>query len=202
MTSTDIRAVFWDIGGVLASNGWDREQRARVVTQFGLDPQDFQERHKLIVPELELGRISMDDYLRQTVFSAPRAFTHSAFVDAMLAQSEPHEDTLAFARALGARHRMFALNNESRELNAHRIRAFRLQDFLLGFFTSCYLGMAKPNPSMYRAGLDLAGVRPEQAVMIDDRAQNAEAARSVGMHAIQYQNVEQLRLALEALGVR
>ena len=59
----------------------------------------------------------------------------------------------------------------------------------------------KPNPAIYRLGLSIANVRPEEAVMIDDRAQNAEAARSVGMQAVQYVSAAQLREELAALGV-
>ncbi|MFC4453429.1 HAD family phosphatase [Deinococcus sonorensis] len=202
MTVPPVRAIFWDIGGVLASNGWDRDQRAQVVQRFGLDATDFQERHKLIVSELELGRLTLDAYLDQTVFFRPRPFTRADFVTAMLEQSEPHPETLAYARSLAGRWRMYSLNNEGRTLNDHRIRQLQLHEFLLGFYSSCYLGIMKPNPSIYRLALDLAGVDADEAVMIDDRAQNVEAARSVGMHAVQYQNLPQLQQALEALEVR
>ena len=43
---TVIRHVFFDIGGVLATNGWDRTQRKAAVEQFGLDAADFQARHE------------------------------------------------------------------------------------------------------------------------------------------------------------
>lgn len=197
----DIKAVFWDIGGVLLSNGLDREQRAELVTRFGLEPGDVQERHKLIVSELELGRLSLDAYLDQTVFYRPRSFDREAFKAAMLALSTPHDDTLALARSLAGQVRMYALNNESRELNAHRISTFGLGDFLLAFFSSCYLGVMKPGPAIYRTALDLAGVRPEQALMIDDRPQNAEAAAGVGMRATVYRSADQLRAELAALGL-
>ncbi|GAA5533233.1 HAD family phosphatase [Deinococcus aluminii] len=196
-----IRAVFWDIGGVLLTNGWDREQRAEVVARFGLDAEDFAERHKLAVPELERGRMSLAEYLDQTIFHTGRAFTPQDFRAAMEAESQPQAETLAFARDLGQRHRMYSLNNEGRDLNEYRIRTYRLDEFLLAFFTSCYLGLLKPNPAMYRLALDLAHVRPEEAVMVDDRPQNAEAARSVGMHAVRYENTAQLRAELAALGV-
>ncbi|WP_019585162.1 HAD family hydrolase [Deinococcus apachensis] len=198
-----IRAVFWDIGGVLLTNGWDREQRADVVARFGLDAQDFGERHKLAVPELERGRMSLSEYLEQTIFHAPRDFTPGDFRAAMEAESQPHAGTLALARELGGRHRMYALNNESRDLNEYRVRTYGLGTFLLGFFTSCYLGVMKPNPAMYRLGLSLAHVQPEEALMVDDRAQNVEAARSVGMHAVHYHhgNAARLREELAALGV-
>ncbi|MEW6422976.1 MAG: HAD family phosphatase [Deinococcota bacterium] len=196
-----IRAVFWDIGGVLLTNGWDREQRADVVARFGLDAEDFAERHKLAVPELERGRMSLAEYLAQTIFHTGRPFTPADFRAAMEAESQPQVETLALARDLGQRWRMYSLNNEGRDLNEYRIRTYQLDEFLLAFFTSCYLGLLKPNPAMYRLALDLAHVRPEEAVMVDDRPQNAEAARSVGMHAVRYQNAEQLRAELAALGV-
>lgn len=196
-----IKAVFWDIGGVLLTNGWDREQRAGVVARFGLDAEDFAERHKLAVPELERGRMTLTEYLEQVVFHTPRPFTPGDFRAAMEAESQPREETLALARELGGRHRMYSLNNEGHDLNEYRIRTYRLDEFLLAFFTSCYLGVLKPNPAMYRLGLSLAQVRPDEAVMIDDRPQNAEAARSVGMHAVRYENAAQLREELAALGV-
>ncbi|WP_407570462.1 HAD family hydrolase [Deinococcus altitudinis] len=202
MTRPPVKALFWDIGGVLLSNGWDRDQRKEVVTEFGLDADDFQERHKLIVPELELGRLTLDDYLNQTVFCRPVEFDKAAFVAAMEAQSVPDEAALKLLQHLAGSWRMYALNNESRELNAHRRRTFSLDGPLLAFFTSCYLGLAKPNPAIYRLALDLAGVQPGQAVMIDDRLQNVEAARSVGMQAIQFKDAAQLQAELEELGVR
>ncbi|WP_102125701.1 HAD family hydrolase [Deinococcus planocerae] len=197
-----IKALFWDIGGVLLTNGWDREQRADVVARFGLDAQDFSERHKLAVPELERGRMTLAEYLEQVVFHTPRSFTLEDFRAAMEAESLPREEPLALARELGGRHRMYSLNNEGRDLNEHRIRTYGLGEFLLAFFTSCYLGLLKPNPAMYRLALSLAQVRPDEAVMIDDRPQNVEAARSVGMHAVRYEDAAQLREELSALGVR
>ncbi|MEF2279691.1 HAD family phosphatase [Deinococcus sp. YIM 134068] len=198
-----VKVLFWDIGGVLLTNGWDREQRADVVARFGLDAEDFGERHKLAAPELELGRMSLAEYMEQTVFHAPRSFTPDDFRAAMEAESLPHGESLALevARGLEGRYRMYSLNNEGRDLNEYRIRTYDLGSFLLGFFTSCYLGVMKPNPAIYRLGLSLAHIRPDEAVMIDDREQNAQAARSVGMHAVRYENAAQLREELAALGV-
>lgn len=196
-----VKALFWDIGGVLLTNGWDREQRAQVLASFGLDAAEFTERHKLAAPELELGRMTLAEYMDQTVFYEPRDFTPAEFRAAMEAVSQPHPKSLALARELSAGIRMYALNNEGRDLNEYRIATCGLQEFLLAFFTSCYLGVLKPNPAIYRLGLSFAGVRPEEAVMIDDRAQNVQAARSVGMHAVQFRDAAGLRAELAALGV-
>ena len=196
-----IKALFWDIGGVLLTNGWDREQRAQVTASFGLDAAEFTERHKLAAPELELGRMTLAEYMDQTVFYEPRDFTPAEFRAAMEAVSRPYPESLALARELSAGVRMYALNNEGRDLNEYRIASCGLQEFLLAFFSSCYLGVLKPSPAIYRLGLSFAGLRPEEAVMIDDRAQNVQAARSVGMHAVQFRDAVGLREELAALGV-
>ena len=57
--SGGIELVLFDIGGVLGSNGWDREQRTAAVEHFGLDPEDFQYRHEEMVGALESGDISL-----------------------------------------------------------------------------------------------------------------------------------------------
>ena len=64
---TNIRHVFFDIGGVLATNGWDREQRKVALTRFGIDEAEFQARHEEMVGPLEQGQISLDEYLDITV---------------------------------------------------------------------------------------------------------------------------------------
>ncbi len=197
-----IQVLFWDIGGVLLTNGWDREQRAGVVERFGLDAGEFGERHKLAAPELELGRMSLSEYLDQTVFFRPRDFDREDFRAAMYEQSRAHPEAMALAQRLAGAWRMYALNNEGFDLNAHRIDTYGLREVLLGFFSSCYLGVMKPSPAIYRLGVQMAHVPAERAVMIDDRLQNVEAARRTGMQAIHYRSAEQLQMDLAALGVK
>jgi putative hydrolase of the HAD superfamily len=50
-------------------------------------------------------------------------------------------------------------------------------------FFSCELGLAKPDPEYFRAILNATTLAPDQALFVDDKPQNVEAARSVGMHA-------------------
>ncbi len=200
-TPTSKPTLFWDIGGVLLTNGWDRDQRAGVVQRFGLDASDFAERHKLVISELELGRVSLDEYLDQTVFFQPREFDRDAFWTAIHDQSQPNLDSLALARRLSQKYRMYSLNNEGLDLNKYRINTFELRDFLLGFFTSCYLGVMKPNPAIYCLGVQLAHAKAAKSIMIDDRLQNVEAARRTGMQAVHFVSAQQLEEELANLGV-
>ena len=200
----DIRHVFFDIGGVLATNGWDRTQRKAAVDQFNLDPVDFQLRHEEMVGPLEEGHVSLDEYLDFTVFSAPRDFTQDEFRDFIFAQSKPYSDTIAIARevAAGCQYWVMTLNNESDELNRRRIREFRLDEIFDGFLSSCWLGLRKPTRRFYDRALSIAQARPEQSVFIDDREQNLMPAHALGMRTILYQSASQIRAELEKLGVQ
>ena len=66
---------------------------------------------------------------------------------------------------------------------------------------SFQLGIAKPDPAIYRHTLAQLGALPEEALFIDDKQENVEAAQALGIQAIEYSSVEQLRQELIARGL-
>ena len=66
---------------------------------------------------------------------------------------------------------------------------------------SCEVGLRKPDPRIYLLALERAGVRPEQAVYVDDRPELVDAGRSVGLTAIRFENSRQLEQDLQAIGL-
>ena len=197
-------ALFFDVGGVVLSNGWDRPARARAVEKFGLDPEEFDSRHELVVHAWEMGQIGLDEYLARTVFYRRRAFTRDEFEAFLYAQSELHAGTIATVKRLGASGRwlMATLNNESRELNEFRIQKFGLREAFSIFLSSCYLGVRKPDEKIYRLALGITQREPAESVFIDDRDINLEAAAQLGMRVVHYRDAEQLVADLGCMGVR
>ena len=195
--------VFFDIGGVLGTNGWDREQRAGVARHFGLDVAELEDLHGETVAMLEQGRMSLDEYLRCTVFYRPRSFDPAEFKTCMLAQSTPFPESIDLARALArtGRYRLMTINNESDELNRHRLEKFGLRDIFTAFFSSCWLGLLKPAKRIYEVALAMSQAEPEASVFIDDRERNLEPARALGMQAIRFTDAIRLRQELAGLGV-
>ena len=51
-----ISAIFWDVGGVLLTNAWDRSEREQAISTFNLDPMEFQDRHEMVVSSFERGK--------------------------------------------------------------------------------------------------------------------------------------------------
>ena len=201
---SDVTALFWDVGGVILSNGWDEHARAEAARRFALDPVDYEQRHKRAEVDLETGAITLETYLDQTIFFRTRPFPREQFKEFMLAQSSEKKDTRALLDELTASGRYFmaALNNESLELNSYRIRKFDLKRNFAAFFTSCYLRLRKPDPGIYQAALGITQRVPEECVFIDDRPKNLEPAKALGMHVILFESAEQLRASLDDGGVR
>jgi len=196
---TGIRHIFFDIGGVLGSNGWDREQREQAVRRFGLNADDFQWRHEEVVGEWEEGRITIEEYLDIAVFYTERSFSRRDFIDFMYSQSVADESAIALARRLSEQpgFTLMTLNNESEALNIHRIETFGISEIFEAFISSCWLGVRKPIRRFYNRALGIAHAEPSTSLLIDDRQQNLTPATTLGMKVILFESVPQLRTDLE-----
>jgi HAD superfamily hydrolase (TIGR01509 family) len=109
------------------------------------------------------------------------------------------EPLLAELKAQGVE--MHALSNYPQwyQLIEERLSLSRYVE--LTFF-SCDTGVRKPAPEAYLGACRVLDRRPDECVFIDDRAVNCEAARAVGLYAIEFKgDVAQLRTELRVLGV-
>ena len=192
--------ILFDIGGVLLTNGWDHRERATVIDQFHLDKAEFEKRHPGPNDPWERDVISARQYLDETVFYEPRSFSHDDFLAAICAQSvELENGALGILRELAAsgRYMLGCLNNEAREPNEYRMRTFGLREHFDVALSSCFVGLRKPRPEMYRRALDIIGLPAHRILFIDDRAENAAAAAAAGMKTIWFKGADALRRDLE-----
>ena len=165
---------------------------------------DFERRHAEVDQAWEKDEIGADEYLRHTVFFEPRNFTQDEFLDAMYAESTLLADSaMGILREVSASEEyvLATVNNESRAMNEFRLVKFGLLDQFDAFFSSCYLGVRKPDRKIYQVALDVLQREPERVVFIDDRAENVAAATSLGIHGVRYEGSEQLGGELVRLGV-
>jgi putative hydrolase of the HAD superfamily len=199
----DVTALFWDVGGVILSNGWDRGARAAAAQKFGLDWEELQDRHDLASPAFETGKITLDMYLERIVFYRKRPFTRKEFTDFIFAQSSEFPESRAVLSGVAAagKYLLATINNEPLELNERRIKQFDLRREFKAFFSSCFVGIRKPDEGIYKLALEVTQRQPEECLFIDDRELNLECANMLRMRTIHFQNAAQLRAELAANGV-
>ena len=196
-----IKVVFFDIGGVLLSNGWAHESRQKAAEVFGFDYEEMNTLHNFIYNVFEIGSITLDEYLDTVVFYCPRNFTKAEFKDFMYAQSTELPKLLAWLKTWKAHTLLpvFALSNESRELNDYRIATFGLHDLFDGFFSSCYLGIRKPDPRIFHKAMEIVQAAPGECIYFDDRPMLVNAANRFGMNAILHQDYETTTTIIETI---
>ncbi len=123
-------------------------------------------------------------------------------VDAVPAALAPLPDTVAWLDRLRAGgHRLFFLSNMPLGVADHleASHAF-LQHFESGVFSS-RVQLSKPDAAIFQLALDRFGIAAADSVFLDDLRANVDAARALGLHAVQFENAAQAALELAGLGV-
>ncbi|MFZ2981467.1 MAG: HAD family phosphatase [Sphingobium sp.] len=199
-----IAAVIFDIGNVL----------------FPWHPRIL---YKRLIPDDQ----ALDVFVRDVV-SEQWHFQHDAgrdFADTsaeLIAQYPQHEALIRlwkprFAESVGAP--IAGMESLLNDLSARGVPLFAITNFshefwppfldahpaIFGPFRDIVVSgvekLSKPDPAIYRLALDRFGVRAEEAFFIDDRIDNIEGARGVGMIGHHFRDAVTLRAALMDVGV-
>ena len=201
--STGIACVFIDIGGVLLTDGWDHHARKRAARTFKLNWAEMEERHHLVFETYEEGKLTLEEYLDRVVFYKKRAFTRAQWRRFMFAQSKPYPEMIDLIARLKVGHRLkiAVVSNEGRELNAYRIRKFKLGKLVDFFVSSCFVHVRKPDEEMFWLALDMAQMQARQVVYIDNTAMFTEIAQGLGIRSVLHTDYPSTRARLSAFGL-
>jgi putative hydrolase of the HAD superfamily len=201
---TGISCLFVDIGGVLLTDGWDQRARKRAASTFKLKFADVEKRHQLAFDVYEEGRLTLDEYLGLVVFDRKRSFTRTQFRRFMLAQSKPYPKMIELIARLRVRHglKIVVVSNEARELNAYRIRQFKLDRFVDAFVSSCFVHVRKPDPEIFLLALDIAQISARQIVYIENTPMFVRIAEGLGIRSVLHTDYASTCAKLTSLGLQ
>ena len=114
----------------------------------------------------------------------------------------PMHGSIALLHELaGRRVPLFALSNWAAETFERTHRRFPFLSAFDGLVISGQIGLAKPDPRIFRHLLDTHGLSAGETLFVDDRAHNVEAARALGMEAELFEGPARLREALVRRGL-
>ena len=203
-TNIPITTLFLDIGGVLLNNGWDHHARRRAAKHFKLNWAGMEQRHSLNFNIYEEDKLTLDEYLGWLVFYQKRPFTRAEFRRFMFAQSKPCPEMIELVRKLRAKYglKIIVLSNEARELNAYRIRKFKLDEFVDAFVSSCFVHLHKPDEAIFRMALDIAQTPTRQIIYIENTPMFVQIAERMGIRSILHTDYRSTCAKLASLGLR
>ena len=195
-----IKAVVWDIGGVIARTE-DRIPRDQLAVDLGVTRDDLNELF-FSGPEgtrAQKGEITTEElmvYIRGQLDLAPGE--HTDLEERFFAGDQIDHELVDFIRSLKPKYRIGIISNAWRQL-AELLDGLGIRDAFDVVVGSGDVGVMKPDPRIYRLALEGLGVQPGEAVFVDDFIENIKGARALGMHAIHFLNPAQTMGDLRAL---
>lgn len=201
-----IHGVVLDYGGVIHDMRWDvlRELEAA----HGL-PSDalFETLYRTPTwKALERGQGDREAWLEEShrLLEARAGRPLPRLHEAWRASQRPIAENIALVRALRPPYRIAILSNADASLRARLRDGLGIHDLFDAIVCSAEVGIAKPDPAIYRLAAERLSLPPEACVFVDDYEQNVTAAREVGMHGVLFRidRGDDLAALLGALGVR
>src|SRR3990167_2198932 len=184
-----IKAIIFDCFGVLTKDLW-REVCATLPEGPAL------EKAKELNHQYDAGLISLSDFVEAVHRITGRA---PQPIEDIFSSPEPMKNTelLEYIKLLKPKYKIGIISN----VGTNWIRDYFLSKEEQALFEqkiiSFEAGTTKPDPQIYQLALERLGVKPEEAVFVDDLEPYCAAARAVGMQAINYDNLKQLKTDLE-----
>ncbi len=200
MEVADLKILFFDVGGILLSNGWGHEAREEAAKRFNLDYAEVNALHNFIFNVYEIGSVTLDEYLDTVIFNHPRDFVREDFKEFIYSTSV-ELPMLQFLKdwKKDCGFRIISLNNEGKELNDYRVRKFKLHECFDAFVSSCEVKMRKPDPGIWQLAMGIAQASPQQCVYFDDRKMFVDTAQKLGIRSFQHTSLESTKQILENL---
>lgn len=194
-----IQAVIFDLGGVLVRTA-DFTPRARLGARFGMTAEELMD----LVFGLESGRraqlglVSAEqhwEHVRQTLGISPAELI--TFQDIFWSEDHLDVELVDTLRRLRRTHRTALLSNALPDVHGLITDQLKIADAFDVMVFSSEVGMMKPDPRIYQLTLQQLAVPAEQSVFVDDMLSNIEAAKAIGMQAIQFKNTAQVLAELD-----
>jgi len=202
----NIKAIFFDVGGVFLTNGWDESSREKLAQEFFLNFQETEKIHNTIFEDFDCGNLTLEKYIDAVYFSQEkeRNFSRIDIIQFMKDQSKSFKSTFDILKKLkqNSDYRLATINNESFVMNEFRIEKFDLARYFDNFFSSCYLHMRKPEERIFKTVLHITQLKPAQCLFIDDRKENIEVALGEGINCIHLPKVEKLGEYLKEFNIK
>lgn len=137
----------------------------------------------------------LKEYLNKVIFFRKRKFNKPDVIEYMYSLSHPYNSTIKWLNKLflNKKYHLATINNESLELNQHRINKFKLKKYFINFFSSCYVGTRKPELKIFIKALHILQRNPEECLFIDDKEKKYQSAKGLGINLIHLKNPAELK---------
>ena len=197
-----VKLIIFDIGGVIED--FAEEQYIRYICgKLGIDKKEFGDELLRMLPSAEEGRISTREMLERVSLLFGLGFRKLEWAGSLRRLARINPRMARLVNRLNARYRVVLLTNVSKSRYMENVNMGFFRKVRCGrVYASCYLGMSKPWPQIYKYVLIKEKVKPEEAIFIDNLPVNVWGAKRVGIKGIRFVGYKKLARDLKKLGIR
>ncbi len=200
---SDIKAFLFDLGSVIVDVHLDN-----FLPVLGLDGKisvdEAVEKYVSsgISSEFERGRISFDEFYERSCRLFDMDFEKSRFLKAWKAIiGDEIPGMFDLIQRCGRHAPVYLLSNTNEPHFEESLRKSPALQLMKQFFLSYELQLLKPDPRIYTETINRVGIPGNQIFFTDDREDNIESAKKVGLQAVRFHNVGQLESVLQKIPV-
>ena len=186
-----IKAVFFDLGGVIVRTEF-QAPRQQLADRLGMDYDDL---NKIVFDSetsgrATIGEISPEEHWTAVLKRLRRPTSELTTIrDEFFAGDIVDRTLLDYIRSLRGKHKTGLISNAWGDLRDFIVRE-KFDDAFDKLIISAEVGAMKPEPKIFQIALEQFGVRPKEAVFIDDFKINIEGCEKVGIKGILFKDSE------------
>lgn len=198
-----IKNIVFDIGNVLGKFRYDellsdigltKEEQLRVTNELVLTP---------LWDEVDLCIKPKDEVIEDFKNAVPGLENEIGIMfdrfDEVVESYDYAKDLVDYAKDKG--YKVYLLSNYADWLfDAHEKNQFNFLDRIDGKIVSGYVHLVKPDPAIYKLLLETYDLKASECIFFDDRLNNVEGARKVGMRAEVFTSYEECVKVIDSLG--
>ncbi|WP_103955481.1 HAD family hydrolase [Nonomuraea solani] len=186
-------AVLCDLDGVLRH--FDHAAQADIEARYGLPLMETAFDPELIMPAT-LGQVSEAQWVESIIAAlGGDERVRQAMAEFVTIRFWVDEEVRTLLARAQAQVPVILVTNAMDTLEEH-LDLLGLTYFADDVVSSARVGVAKPDRRIYEIAAERAGAAPERCLFVDDRLQNVEAARSLGMTGVHYRSFQDLAAVL------
>lgn len=196
-----IKAIIFDLGGVLFTNG-TKQFIQDISKKYNLDPELVKEiMDGDVGSQYREAKITRDEFWKIALEKLNLPENIDNLEEQWISGYELIEGTKDIILELAKKYKVYYLSDNVRERVDRINNKYNFLEWFEDGIFSHEVGVRKPNPEIYKYALKKARVNPNEAVLIDDKQSALEPAQEIGITSILFETPEQLRKKLTKIGI-
>lgn len=186
------KIIAFDFGGVLGTDAdeWDTFFKP-VLNITGLTAEEITSIFNKHWPLLKVGKMPIQNYWRE--IGTKNNIDPKDIREIYNSCIHLDEKIMNFAKSLRNKHKLVIISNDAKDWMDAKIEKFHLDNIFSKIYSSANLGISKPNKEIFTYVLNDLGIKPNELIFIDNQLNNYESAKLMGINAIHFTNLQNLK---------